>query len=50
MIYADRTIKLGSTLTDSRREWLLAALHEILITKSKGGIKITPDRPAYLGR
>jgi hypothetical protein len=49
VIEADRTIKLGSSLTNSRREWLLAALHEILITKSKTGRKITPNRPAYLG-
>jgi hypothetical protein len=49
VIEADRTIKFGSTLPDHRREWLLAALHQLLIAKAKLG-KLTSDRPAYVGR
>jgi hypothetical protein len=49
VIEADRTIKFGSTLPDHRREWLLAALHQLLIAKAKPG-RPTPDRPAYISR
>jgi hypothetical protein len=49
VIEADRTIKLGSSLSEARRDWLLAALHELLIVKSKT-LRMTTDRPAYLGQ
>jgi hypothetical protein len=49
VIEADRTIKLGSSLSEARRDWLLAALHELLIVKSKT-LRMTTDRPSYLGQ